>query len=362
MFILLSRQRPGKTLMAIAVCLTCWQGTWTFGHETKLHISTDQATSISKRKPLIDLTAGIHVTKKWRIVFAVKDGPDRDSTLSPHWKRAWEALRTAGRDFGVRISLLPGGRGCNRVARPSVDCAQWQIRQIIELIKANETDGIVLAATDSNRVVPVVERAISAAIPIVAVDTPVNSDRLLAFVAIDNFESGKAMGEWVGRQLDPGSNVLMLTGSPDEQNAIDRRNGLLTGLKTAGLGLLDIQAANWAKNKAKAATTAWLRKYPRIDAVVASNDEMALGAAEAVRESGRQGIRITGFDAERMALEAIRKGSLTATIDQPVDRHVRLALKLLIHYLETGEIFQSPVLLPETTIITKENVSDYLEN
>lgn len=356
----LSWRHLGKTLTTIAVCLTCWQSTQALGRDTTVPTLTDQAIPISKGKLPVDLMAKIHATKRWNIIFAVKEGLSQDGTLGPYWQRGWEALRKAGQDFGVEVSLLPSGQGCNRVAQPSVDCAQWQIRQIIDLVKAKNTDGIVLAATDSNRVVPAVERAIEAAIPIVAVDTPVNSDRLLAMVAIDNFESGKAMGQWVGRQIGAGGNVLLLTGSPDEQNAIDRRNGLLTGLKTADVHLLDIQAANWSKNDAKALTTARLRKYPKIDAIVASNDDMALGAAEAVRESGRQGIRITGFDAQRMALEAIKAGRLTATIDQPIDRHARLALQLLIHYLETGETFQSPMLLPETKIITKENVADYL--
>ncbi|NEP43103.1 MAG: sugar ABC transporter substrate-binding protein, partial [Okeania sp. SIO2H7] len=68
---------------------------------------------------------------------------------------------------------------------------------VANLIETEEIDGIIIGSSDSIRLVPAVEKAINSGIPVIAMDTPLNSDRILTFVGFDNFAAGKSMGEWV---------------------------------------------------------------------------------------------------------------------------------------------------------------------
>jgi ribose transport system substrate-binding protein len=191
-------------------------------------------------------------------------------------------------------------------------------------------------------------------------DTAVNSDQLLTFVVFDNFTAGRVIGEWVVEQLGGAGKVLILEGPPDQQNALDRRNGFLAGLRSGDIDVLDTQSADWEIEPAQEITTAWLQQYSDIDAILAANDDMALGAAEAVGEAHRQGIVITGFDATDVGLAAIKAGHIAATVDQSPDQQARLAIQLLIRHLETGETFPPIIFMPDIPLVTQENVGDYV--
>jgi ribose transport system substrate-binding protein len=310
-----------------------------------------------EQTPTVDLTTELKASQAWRIAFVPKEKfYARTGNLGAYWQPAWEGAEQAGKDFGVEVKLMALDVFCETDA----ECVEPQIRLIADLIERGDIDGLVVAPLDSDRLAPVVNKAIAAGIPTLAMDTAVNSDQLLTFVTFDNFAAGQIIGKWVVEQLGGRGKVTILEGPSDQQNAVDRRNGFLAGLQGGDIDVLDTQSGDWEIEPAQEITTAWLQKYADIDVILAANDDMALGAAQAIAEAHRQGIIVTGFDATDAGLAAIEAGQVAATIDQAPGKQARLAIQLLLRHLETGETFPSIIFLPEIPLVTPENVGDYL--
>ena len=348
----LSKHFPNRSLFLGGLVISLWLTTCASPPVATPPSQVPQVTST----PSIVLTE-MRATRPWRIAFVPKfKFLGETGKLSSYWQPAWEGAEKAGRDFNVTVELVTS----NVRGNSDADYVEPQIRLIAGLIQRGDVDGLVIAPFDSNRLAPVVDKAISAGIPTIAMDTPVNSDRLLTCVMFDNFTAGRVVGEWVVKQLGKRGKALILEGPPDQQNALDRRNGFLAGLQTGDIDVLDARSADWEIEPARQITAAWLPNYADIDAILAANDNMALGAAQAVAEARRPGIIITGFDATDAGLAAIQAGQVSATIDQAPGKQARLAVQLLVRHLEKGEKFPPTIFLSEIPLVTKENVGDYL--
>jgi len=315
--------------------------------------SSPKAAAAAPVKPAgaVDFSE-IKATHPWRIAFIPKFKFFGESgRLSSYWQPAWEGAQKAGADFGVSVRLVTSEvRG-----RTDADYVEPQIRLVAELTAQGQLDGLVIAPFDSDRLAPVVDKAIAAGIPTVALDTPINSDQVLTLVAFDNFAAGDTMGKWVVKQLGGGGKALILDGPQNEQNALDRRKGFLTGLETGNIDVLNTKSADWEIEPARQTTADWLNKYPEVQVILAANDNMAIGAAQAVAAAKRPRLLITGFDATEAGKAAIQAGQIAATIDQSPGEQSRLAIQLLIRHLETGDKFPPIVYLPKIHLVTFEN-------
>ncbi|MDB9315086.1 sugar ABC transporter substrate-binding protein [Spirulina sp. CS-785/01] len=292
----------------------------------------------------------IKASQPWNILVVVKDSynPETKKHGDLYQVQVWDGAKQAAEDFGLQVELLPNT--CHT-------CVEDQIRAINNRLQAGNIDGMVIMVTDSIRLAPVIEKAINQGIPVVAMDTPLNSEDILTFVVFDNVAGGKVMGEWVVEQLDGQGNVLLLDGSLEQQNAVDRKNGFLAGLRSGNINILDTQSADWSQKNAKTITQDWLDQYSDIDAIIAANYAMALGAREAVEAAGQEeDILITGFDAMPPALNAIQNGKIAATIDQTPALQARLSLQLLLRHLENGETFPDRVVMPNIPLINQANI------
>ncbi|MGB0563666.1 MAG: sugar ABC transporter substrate-binding protein, partial [Spirulinaceae cyanobacterium] len=224
------------------------------------------------------------------------------------------------------------------------------------LARSPRVDGLLIGVNDSLTLAPIVDKVIGAGIPTIAIDTPLNSDLLLTTVGFDNFSSGQLMGEWVAEQLQGTGQVALLNGPLDQQNAIDRQHGFLTGLQRGqNIKILGAEEGNWKQDLAQDITQKWLKQYSQIDAIIAANDYMALGASDAAA-AAQVPLLITGFDGTEFALAAIQNGKFAATISQEFAQQGRLALKLLVRHLENQETFPPLIPLTNSLIITQENL------
>ena len=300
---------------------------------------------------------GIKATHPWRIAFVPKfKFLGKTGSLSPYWQPAWEGAQKAAVDFNVTVRLVTS----NVLGSTDPDYVEPQIRLVADLIAKGETDGIVIAPFDSNRLAPVLEKAVRAGISVVSMDTEVNSDLILAGVAFDNRTAGRDLGIWVVRRLGVKGNALILDGPQHQQNAVARRNGFLSGLDTGNIKVLNIRSADWEASTAQSVTEEWLRTYANVQVIMAANDTMAIGAARAVAAAQRTGILITGFDATDEGLDALRAGRISATVDQAPDRQARLAVQVLVRHLETGERFAPVVYLRAAQVLSADNVEAFL--
>jgi len=193
----------------------------------------------------------------------------------------------------------------------------------VESFIAQGVDMIVLAPADSAGLVPSVKKAIDAGITVVNFDVRLDPDALkeagledLLFVGPDNAAGAKLAGDKLAEVLGPGGKVIIIEGNPGADNARARLEGFMQSVDEGQLELLDSQTAHWETEEAFNLVSNLITANPDVQGIMAANDSMALGAAQAVDASGRDDILVVGFDNITAAQELMKNGKMLATVDQ----------------------------------------------
>jgi len=225
-----------------------------------------------------------------------------------------------------------------------------QLNDIEDLIQ-RRVDLIIINPTDSDAIVSAVESANEAGIPVITVDRAANGGKVVCHIASDNVAGGRMAAQYVAKLLNGKGKVVELVGIPGTSAARDRGKGFEEELaKYPGLVLVAKQTANFNRAEGLTVMENILEAHPDIDAVFAQNDEMALGAIEAIKAAGKlDKIVVVGFDAIPDAVEAVKKGEMAATIAQQPYKMGQLAVLKAVEYLTTGSIY-IPV---ELQLVTK---------
>lgn len=201
------------------------------------------------------------------------------------------------------------------------DLAQ-QVALIDQMI-ASGVDAIVVAPADSKAVVPALARAAAAGIVVVNIDNQLDADTLaeyelrIPFVGPDNFAGAEKVGNYLAATMEAGQSVAILEGVPTTYNSQRRTAGFLKAMNDAGINVVAQQSAQWDQTAAVTVTSGILIQHPELDAILAANDNMALGAVAAITQSGRgNAIKVVGFDNISAVQNLIREGRILATADQ----------------------------------------------
>ena len=243
------------------------------------------------------------------------------------------------------------------IKNPGSD-AELQKQQIQELIEA-EVDVVFLSPVDWDAVTPALEALKEADIPVINIDTQVKKTDLVdAFVGSDNKNAGYVCGKDLVVQCPDGGNILILE-CPTMNSINERITCFEKAILNAGFVVLDRADVNGEKEKAKEKMKEFLEKYPDIDAVMCGNDQIALGASEAVKEVGRTDILIYGVDGSPEVKAEIGKENspIVATGAQSPIHIGKTAAEVAIAILE-GEKYKKET-LEETFLINRDNVELY---
>ena len=231
----------------------------------------------------------------------------------------------------------------------------------VEAAIVQGVDGIVISPNEVDAMAPALEQAVEAGIPVVTIDRRVEGvDGILAHVGADNVKGGEAQGELIMELFPDGAEVFNLQGQPGASPAIDRNAGVHNVLDQHAdkYPFVFEQTAQFARDRGLSVTEAGLAGLSEPpDVIVAANDDMALGALEAVRAAGLEGdIAIIGFDALPEALASVRDGGLAATIEQFPGEQSRTALRLLVDHLRENKEPEEKVILLTPIAITEDNI------
>lgn len=259
--------------------------------------------------------------------------------------------------LGLAIEEALGEEG--RVISKSADTdANLQAQQIQEFIEKG-VDAVFLTPVDWEAITTSLEALDEAGIPVINLDTQVKESELVdAFIGSDNMNAGTVCGEDLIEKCPDGGKVLILE-CTDRNSVIERINGFERAISNAGFEVLDRADARAEKDTAKDLMSEFLKKYPEIDAIMCGNDTMALGAMEAVKESGREGILIYGIDGSPDVKAEIGKtdGLITATSAQSPIGMGKDAVKVALSIM-SGEEYKSEI-YEETFLINKDNIDLY---
>ena len=230
----------------------------------------------------------------------------------------------------------------------------------VEAAISRKVDGIVISPNEVDAMAPALQEAVDAKIPVVTIDRYVSAvPGLLGHVGADNSKGGEAQAELIMKLFPKGAKIMNLQGQPGAGPAIDRNKGLHTILDQHKdkYEIVFEQTAEFDRVKGLSVTEAALASMQTPpDVIVAANDDMILGAMEAVKARNLSGkIILIGFDALPEALARVKDGSLTATVEQFPGLQSSKALDKLVDFLRNGKVPDPKVELLTPIAITKDN-------
>jgi len=271
---------------------------------------------------------------------------------NPMWLAVKEGAEVAAKEHGVDLTVL---------APLKADNNEEQIRQVEDSI-TKKTDAIVLIPSDSKGIIPAVEKANAAGIPIINVNTKVGGGSTKTFIAVENYDAAAKVAEAIVNRLDKKGNIIILEGKAGAQSAIDLKQGAEDVFKEyENIKIVASQTANWNRAEAMQVTQNLLQAHPDVDAVFASNDEMAMGAVEAIDQAGLTGkIIIAGLDANKDAQQAIKEGKMTLTCDKRGYEQGYVGVETAVKFLKDEPIDDRIVI--DTMIVDESNVDKYLKD
>ena len=223
--------------------------------------------------------------------------------------------------------------GLTLVVTDAQDSVSNQISNIEDLLQSG-VSVLIINATDSDAVVPAVMEANSRNVPVIAVDRGINGGTVAYFIASDNAAGGALAGQFICEKLGGKGTVVELEGIPGTSAARERGQGFNDYLANSCVDLKVVarQTANFNRAEGLTVMENILVAQPDIAAVFAHNDEMALGAVQAIQASGRD-ILVVGFDATDDAVAAVEACTMAATVAQQPgllgDEAVRAAKKIM---------------------------------
>ena len=297
-------------------------------------------------------TATVMMTPAFRAAFAADQLTIMTSVPSlefPFFVHMMKELKAEAEKLG-NITVVESD-GQNSTTKQTAD---------IEAAMVQKVNGIVISPKEVDAMAPALQQAVDAGIPVVTIDRRVDGvPDILAHVGADNVAGGEAQGRYIQEAFPNGARIVNLQGQPGASPAIDRNKGVHNVLDAAGdkYKFIAEQTAQFARDKGLSVTEsilAGLSTPP--DVIVAANDDMALGALEAVNGLNLQGkIQILGFDALPEALASVRDGGLVATVEQWPGGQSRKAMEVLVDKLRFGKE-PAKVTLLTPIVITKANL------
>ena len=251
-------------------------------------------------------------------------------------------------DYEIEFILLDGkGSGEAQVAH-------------CETFIAQGVDCVIVQPYDAAACQVGVEMVAEAGIPVMVAKATIEDNSICPYVGQDDTIAGEIEMKWIAEQLGGKGNIVILEGPTGNSAAIKRNDGIKNVLKDyPDIKVLYSQPGDWHREEGMALMENWLQMGEKIDAVVAHNDEMALGAYDAISDAGLAGeILVIGIDAIEAALKSVAAGELDATVLQDVENIARTAVDTAIR-LATGEEVEKTIFI-DPILVTKDNVNDYL--
>lgn len=227
-------------------------------------------------------------------------------SANPFWAAVAQGAIDKGEQLGVDVAAVgpPGGE---------TDVA-GQIALVEDQI-AKGVKGIAISPADTAALIPALEQARARGVAVVFVDK--RADMPGTYIGTNNIPAATLGAQHICDNVPEGSDVAIIQGIITGTTGQHRAQGAREGLEACGMNIVAEQPADWDTAKAQSVTENILTANPNLKAIFSSNDNMALGAVEAVRNAGKlDDIFIVGFDGNPNAAEAILAGDLEASVAQ----------------------------------------------
>jgi ribose transport system substrate-binding protein len=261
------------------------------------------------------------------------------STLNnPFFVELRDGIKEEADEYGYDVTVLD-----------AQDDTAAQLDHIDDLI-AQKVDIIIINPVDSDAIATAVEAANDAGIPVITVDRSANGGEVVTHIASDNVAGGKMAGEYLLELVGQNAKVVELQGIPGASATIDRGEGFHSAVD-GKLNVVSSITANFNRSEGLSVMEDLLEANPTLVGVFAHNDEMALGAIQALKAAGRTDVVVVGFDATDDAKDAVEEGTMAATVAQQPKLMGTLSIEYAKKILDDEEVDES---IPVDLTLVKE--------
>lgn len=308
-----------------------------------------------------DAMTKVKASKPYTIAMIVKNN------TNPFMNGVLEGFNKAAKDAGFNALLL---------SPATADSNEEQARLVDDMIQRG-VDAICIHPVDSNGIVPALERAYEANIPVLVQGTRANTDMIFGWYGTKYYDQAVMIGEYIAKALNYSGNVIYLPGPPQAQNSQDRTNGFKEVFKKyPNIKIIAEQPSNFNRAESINVTENLLQKYKEseIDCIIGGNDEAAMGAIMALQGANYKvglqngGIMVTGFDCNKDASYALQKGLLDVSINPDPVSLGYIGAIFLLQYLNDGTLFPKSFVdwpniatVPDV-VVDKNNIDAYINN
>ncbi len=256
-----------------------------------------------------------------------------------HWKTVHAGAIKAQRELkekGVNVDVL-------WQAPLREDDRDYQMR-VVENLVTRRVSGIIIAPLDSKALVPPVNTAARAKIPVIVFDSALKSDKPVSYIATDNYKGGVLGAEHLGKLLGGKGNVILLRYAIGSAATEEREAGFLNTLKAKfpGLKLISSDQYGGATRETAYATSQNLlnRHGKDVDGIFCVNETLTVGMTMALRNIGRAGgqVKLVGFDVGTAAVEAMRKGDVLGLVVQNPLRMGHDCVMTMVEHLQGKKV------------------------
>jgi erythritol transport system substrate-binding protein len=266
---------------------------------------------------------------------------------NPYWKAEVDTAKSEISKLGYKSTVEAHGNDPDKQ------------NQFIDAAISQKVKAIILDPAGADESVGAVQKATDAGIPVFQVNAEISAQGIAKAQIVSNNAQGATLGaqEWAKAMGGKGKYVE-LYGDPTDNNAKVRSEGYQQVLSQfPDLKRVQKETANWDRQQGKEKMETMLRAHPDITGVISGNDEMALGAIQALKDAGKlDKVKVLGFDGNQDAVDAVARGEMVATVLQPIVRGTEMAVKQADSFLKThktGAAEEKQAL--DCVLITKAN-------
>lgn len=281
------------------------------------------------------------------------------STVNAYWKAVEAGAKQAAEE--EKVTILWNG--------PDAETNHTQQADLVDNMVNKGVAGIVIAPTNVDALVRPVESAVARGVPVILIDSTLNSDKPISVIATDNYAAGQqaaeALVQAIGNNKPNGGKVIMLRFLEGSGSTEARESGFIDGIKAAGMEVVESMYTKGSGSTTDAADTAdaLLRRHTRnnqlmVDGIFASNQPTAIGMLRKIDEMRAQGTKIdapfVGFDAHEVLLKGIREGKVAAIVTQDPKTMGYMGVQTMVKHLQ-GQPIEKQI-ATATATVTKENI------
>ena len=266
---------------------------------------------------------------------------------NPYWKAEADTAQAAVTKLGYKAVVSANNND------PETQ------NQLIETAINDKVSGILLDPAGADESVAAVQKAVDAKIPVVLINAEIAKTGLAKAQIVSNNAQGANLGaEAWAEAMNYKGTYVELFGKPSDNNAQVRSDGYKSVIaQYPDLKQVGKEIANWDRQTGQEKMESLLSKNPDVKGVIAGNDEMALGAINALKEKGKLSqVKVLGFDGNQDAANAVKKGEMVATVLQPIVEGTEKAITQLDSVIKSGNTGASDEKQAlDCTLINKDN-------